>query len=238
MGLIALGLALLTACAPMLEREYTEVSPHVEDPPPHAGAAYRVESYPALRSALLSYVEEGMAEGLLRFPTTYPGDLSVDMEKARRQLLEEEPLGCYALAEMDYRTSKIIAYYEVELRFTYQVEPESLKAIPRAVSRPELLTLLRQGLERGEERMCLYLTAYPEGDEGYLRTAVAEAWQELQSRSAPPEGSEGPEGTAPEEPEETPPPPELETELYPQTGTRRVAVLRLTYAGAEEAGAA
>ena len=50
---LVLCLVSLTACASMLERDYTVSLPHQEDPPYHAGAAYRVETYTALRSARL-----------------------------------------------------------------------------------------------------------------------------------------------------------------------------------------
>ena len=224
---VSLCLVSLTACASMLERDYTVTAPHQEDPPYHAGAAYRVETYTALRSALLSYVEEGMEEGLLRFPTTYPGDLSVDMEKARRQVMEEEPLGCYALKGLAYRTSKIIAYYEVELDFTYKVDPTTLASMHRATSRQALVTLLGNSLSRNEESLCVYLAAYPEGEAGYFEEALLEAWQGLYT-------SEDGEAA---DPETIPDPPQLAVELYPETGSRRVALLTFTYPQAEEGDA-
>ncbi len=212
---LCLLLACLCSCASMLERDYTVSSPHQEDPPPHGDGAYRVETYPVLRSALLSYVEEGLDSGLLRFPTTYPGNLSVDMEKAKRQLMEEDPLGCYALDDLTYRTSKIIAYYEVELSFTYKADKKALRAISKAASRSDLTTLLGKALEEGKDSLCVYLTAYPEDDPGFFDDALGEAWAGLET-----------EAFAPDLPAA---PPELTVELYPQTGgARRVAELKLT----------
>ena len=63
---LCLMLLCLSSCALMLEREYTEASAHAEDQRPLGSATYRVETYPALRAALLSYVEEGLGEGSLR----------------------------------------------------------------------------------------------------------------------------------------------------------------------------
>ncbi len=226
---LALGLALcLCACASMLEREYTVSSPHQEDPPPQEDAAYRVETYPALRSALLSYVEEGLEEGQLRFPTTYAGNLSVDLEKAKRQLMEEEPLGCYALSDLTYRTSKIIAYYEVELAFTYKVDQTALTSMPRAASRGDLSTLMAKALENGEESLCVYLTAYPAEEPDFFSAALSDAWAALYGESAPaPETPQPDHAPAPE-------PPALAVELFPQTGGgRRVAALSFTPAEPE-----
>ncbi len=231
---LCLGLALcLCACGPMLEREYTVSSPHQEDPPPQTDAAYRVETYPALQSALLSYVEEGLDEGQLRFPTTYAGNLSVDLEKAKRQLMEEEPLGCYALSDLTYTTSKIIAYYEVDLAFTYKVDSKTLTSMPKAVSRGDLSTLMAKALETGEDALCVYLTAYPASETDFFDAALADAWATLYG-----EGETAPATAVPEQPTAPPdraPAPELPVltvELFPQTGgVRRVA--ELTFVEAE-----
>ncbi len=226
---LSVGLLLcLCACASMLEREYTVSSPHQEDPPPQTDAAYRVETYPALRSALLSYVEEGLAEGQLRFPTTYAGNLSVDLEKAKRQLMEEEPLGCYAVSDLTYRTSKIIAYYEVELSFTYKVDPKALTSMPKAASRGDLATLIAKTLESGEDTLCVYLTAYPTSEAGFFDDALSDAWAVLYGEGEPaPSASPAPEmPDAQPSDAPAPEPPELTVELYPQTGGgRRVAAL-------------
>lgn len=226
---LALGLALgLCACGSMLDREYTVSSPHQEDPPPREDAAYRVETYSALRSSLLSYVEEGLAEGQLRFPTTYAGNLTVDLEKAKRQLMEEEPLGCYALSDLTYRTSKIIAYYEVELTFTYKVDQTTLTSMPKAVSQGDLATLIARALETGEESLCVYLTAYPAEEAGFFDAALSDAWAALYGQEEADPASPSPT------PDDAPAPamPALTVELFPQTGgDRRVAVL--TFADAE-----
>lgn len=234
---LCLVLLCLTSCASLLERDYTVASPHEEDPPPQGDSAYRVETYPALRNALLSYVEEGMDQGLLRFPTTYPGNLSVDLEKARRQLMEEDPLGCYALEELTWRTSKIIAYYEVELTFTYKHDKALFRSMPRAATQGELTTLLTRALETGEDGLRVYLTAYPEDQSDYFQAALQEAWADLQSPEGAGEGEADPESSAAPAPGESPLPPELEVELYPQTGPRRVADLRFVYPEGEEGGA-
>lgn len=120
---LTLALLCLTSCASMLEREETYTAPHVENPPASLAGAYRVNTYSGLRSALETYVEEGMTQGSLRFPATYPGNLTVDLEKAKRQLMEEDPLGCYALGDVTFHINRIIAYYEVTAAFDYKVDP-------------------------------------------------------------------------------------------------------------------
>lgn len=235
---LCLLLLCLSSCASLLEREYTVSEPHMENPPPQTDAAYRVETYPALRSALLSYVEEGMEEGLLRFPTTYPGNLSVDLEKARRQLLEEDPLGNYAVADVSFHTSKIIAYYEVELTFTYKVDKATLGSLPRVGSQKELSELLGEALESGREQVEVYLTGYPQEDALFFEGALDLA---LEARAGGAPNADALETEPPAQPSagaEPLPRPVLAVELYPGTGgERRVAVLALTYPPPEEISA-
>lgn len=226
---LALGcMLLLCSCAGMLERDYLVATAHVENPPALGDAAYRVETYPALLSALVSYVEEGMDAGVLRFPTTYEGNLTVDLEKARRQLLEEDPLGAYALRDLTFHTSKIIAYYETELAFDYKVDRQTLPTLPKAADQVELARLLQDAVSRVDETLVVFLTAYPEGEDLFFQQALGMACSALEATEADPSPT-----PTPEEPEE-----EIAritgVELYPKTGRRRVAVLELEYPPAEE----
>lgn len=144
---LALALLCLTSCASMLDREVTYTAAHEENPPTSLSGAYRVNTYAALCSALRSYVEEGMTEGSLRFPATYPGNLSVDLERARRQMMEEEPLGCYALRDITFHTARIIAYYEVTAAFDYKIPPAEYMTIETVRDEKALDERMKKALE-------------------------------------------------------------------------------------------
>lgn len=149
--LAALALALavvLSGCAAMLEREYLVTDEHEENPQAGAESFYRVETYSGLLPALVSYVEEGMERGVLRFPTTYAGNLTVDMEKGKRQLLDENPVGSYALSDFTYHISRIISYYEVTVTFSYRVAPETVASLRRVRGQEEVAALLQGTLNR------------------------------------------------------------------------------------------
>ena len=123
-----LALLCLTSCASMLEREVTYTAPHAETLPISAVDAYRVNTYWGLCSSLRSYLEAGAETGNLRFSVTYPGNLTVDLEKAKKELMGE-PLGCYALDDIVFHVNRIIAYYEVTADFTYRVPPAEFQSI-------------------------------------------------------------------------------------------------------------
>lgn len=210
--LVGLTLALfcLTSCASMLERESTYTVAHVENPPAGADAAYRVETYAALRSALQNYIEEGMDTGSLRFPTTYPGNLTVDLEKAKRQLMEEDPLGCYALSDVTFHVNRIIAYYEVTATFDYRVSPAEYRSMETVREGSALADKLESELDDLGGGFTVLLDLPADGTE--TETLVAEALDAAYDRCL-----------------EAVSRPELEIVLYPEHAQRAVAEIKLTY---------
>lgn len=205
---LTLALLCLTSCAAMLDREATYTSPHVEDPPASLLDAYRVNTYSGLCSALQSYVEEGMTEGSLRFPVTYPGNLTVDLEKAKRQLMEEDPLGCYALSDIAFHINRIIAYYEVTAAFDYRVPPVEYMNFETVRTDGELDAQMEKALEEFGGQITVILARREE------------------ERDAPEESLHRVYNTRPDlalgEPT-------LEVTYYPETGPRAVAEIKLTY---------
>ncbi len=193
----------------MLERSYVTAVDHVENPAPRSDAAYRVESYPALRAALTAYVEEGMDTGLLRFPTTYGGNLTVDLERAREWLTTEDPLGAYAVEEVEFHTSRIISYYEVELDVTYRLDREELRSLTQVESPSALAALLETALEERSPQVTALVSGCPLDRSDYLTEAVGHAYEE---RPALALGR-----------------PDVTVKTWPETGQRRVVELTLSY---------
>lgn len=208
---MALVLLCLTSCASMLEREATYTAPHVENPPASLADAYRVNTYAGLCSALESYVEEGMTEGSLRFPATYPGNLTVDLEKAKRQLMEEDALGCYALNDVTFHVNRIIAYYEVTAAFDYRVSPAEYMALETVKDFSAL-----------EEKMATALRDFGSGFTVILD--VPEPW------AAEEFVAEGLDRAYNGNPEVALGRPGLEVTYYPEGYSPTVAKVKLTYA--------
>lgn len=206
---LTVALTVLSGCAGMLERDYTTATAHVENPTPQGDAAYRVESYPALCAALLSYVEEGVEQGLLHFPTTYGGNLTVDLDKAKERLLTEEPLGAYAVEDITFRTSRIISYYEAELDVTYRLSREEIKSLAQADGPAALAALLESALEARTERVTALVSGCSLEEEGCLEDAVDRAYENCPALAL---------GR-----------PDVTIQTWPEKGERRVVELSLTY---------
>lgn len=212
---LILALLCLTSCASMLEREATYTAPHVENLPASLADSYRVNTYSGLYSALVTYVEEGMTEGDLRFPATYPGNLAVDLEKAKRQLMEETAVGCYTLSDVTFHVNRIIAYYEVAATFDYRVDPAEYRALETVYS--SSYRALNEHLQAAMENFSggsftLRWEDCPVEDD-YDYDLVAERLRRFYDDS----------------PELAVAYPDLEVTYYPEKGAQRVAEVKVTY---------
>lgn len=208
---LALGLSLLlclTSCAAILERDYLVTAQHAEDAPGLTEDFYRVETYPGLMASLNSYIEEGRGSGTLHFPTTYAGNLAVDLEKAKRQLLEDEPYGVYAISDLSYHISRIISYYEVTLTFDYRPDILPYADLQRVTSVSQLDDLLTDALTTLSQGFTILLSQ-PQDCQDALRESL--------------------DRVCAREPLLNVGDPKLTVRCFPQEGPRAVAQVELRY---------
>ena len=121
--------ALLSGCTAMLERTYVSSTAHVEYTLTEDSSTLRAESYRGLVDAILYFVNEHAAQGTIRL-YNYTSDVEADVDAACREVVEEDPLGAFSVASIDYAFSRIVSYYEVTVTLTY-----SHTALPRPSSR-------------------------------------------------------------------------------------------------------
>ena len=109
---LALALAaalLLTGCGAMLEREYLSVEDHDENPASDGAAgALRVENYQELVNAILYYVSRGEEEGTIHL-YNYDDTVESDLEAACLEVVQEDPLGAYAVDYIKAEVQHIVS---------------------------------------------------------------------------------------------------------------------------------
>lgn len=129
----ALLVGALAGCA-VRDRSYTSVTTHVqqtvskEDPD-----VLRAENYQALVDGILHFVAQRANEGTIRL-YQYTGDVERDLEEACREILKEDPLGCYALSGLEHSYSRIVSYYECTFQFQYRPNREDPNSVTAAGS--------------------------------------------------------------------------------------------------------
>ena len=78
----------------------------------------RAESYRGLVDAILYFVNEHARQGTIRL-YNYTSDVEQDVDAACREVMEEDPLGAFAVADIHYTASRIVSYYEVAVSLSY-----------------------------------------------------------------------------------------------------------------------
>lgn len=142
----ALALAALllggTGCSAMLERSYVSATAHVnydameEDP-----SVLQAENYQSLVNSILYFVQAHAPTGTIRL-YNYTGDVETDLANACAEVLNEDPLGAYAVRDVRYDTTRIVTYYEVSLSIIYSRSAQEVAEIRQATG----LTSLRSAL--------------------------------------------------------------------------------------------
>lgn len=197
----------LSGCSAMLERGHETVSTHVDYAVTEDESILRAETYQGLVNAVLYFVNGHRSGGTIRL-YNYTGDVEADLLNARNEVMYEDPLGAFAVRSLEYDTTRILTYYEVELRITYSRTSTEVHGLREVIG----LAGVRQELSRlvtGQGEYAAFLTAYFSGDR-----ELVEQLLELACLSAP----------------------ELfrhhdinvkTISLYPETGTRRVVEVKL-----------
>ena len=144
---------LLTGCS--TARSYTSVTTHVdqrvtEDDP----SVLRAETYQELVSSILHFVSEGEESGTIRL-YQYTGDVESDLETACQEVLEEDPLGAFALESIGHEYSRIVSYYECEFTLVYRRTAEEIDAVTTAASTVSFREQLQQAMDTFSERLAI-----------------------------------------------------------------------------------
>ena len=208
--LLALTVAvalLLSGCASMLRRSYSSAGAHVDYTLTEDQSILRAESYRGLVDAMLYFVGEHVSSGTIRL-YNYTRPVEIDLASARQEVLEQTPLGAFAVSDITCQFSRIVSYYEVEVSISYSRSAAEIQAIRSAVGG----TAIRQELSRAMAEFQRELTlrvSYFSGDEQALLAHALRAYYDTPLAAF---------GL-----------PSLSVALYPSVGTQRIAHFTLQW---------
>ncbi len=205
----------LTGCAAMLERTWSGSETHIDYPVVEDDSTLRVENYQSLVNALLYYVTEHSYAGTVRL-YNYSGEVEDDLERARTQVTERDPLSAWAVRELSYTVTRILTYYEVEVRISYAHTAEEMAAVRAVYGQSGLSAELERLAEERESGAALLVSGFP-GDSSLVEELFRLAWYGDPARSDPE-------------------PPEVQAAFYPEEGSRRIAEVTLLWGDAPEDG--
>lgn len=176
---LALALVLtLSGCSSLLSRSYRSVTPHMaqtSDPAgPEADEALRAETYGELVNDVQFFVAQGESDGVIHV-YGYAGDLEADVQQVRQELLERDPLCCWALKDISWERSPLISYEEVRFRFDYRIDPGEIPHIQTAIGSAAIRQALAQTLAQFQQSLLLETSSYY-GREDLLLQFIQQAY--------------------------------------------------------------
>lgn len=213
---LALALLPLPGCAAMLERGHETVTTHVDYAVTEDESVLRAETYQGLVSAMLYFVNGHRRGGTIRL-YNYTGDVEADLANARDEVMNQDPLGAFSIHGFTYDITRILTYYEVELRITYSRTAQEVNSLREVTG----LAGVRQELKRlvtGQESSTAFLASYFSGD-----AALVEELLILACMGAPELFRHHDINAM-----------DMDITLYPEAGTRRVIEIKLGWSQSAE----
>ena len=215
--LAALGLGVVLAlgsgCAAMLERSHVSSTAHVDYAVEEDDESIlRAETYQGLVNSLRYFIDEHRGGGVIRL-YNYTGDVESDLAAARDEVLQE-PVGAFAVGALNYDSTRILTYYEVELTISYTRTAREVEAIPEVVG----LSGVQQELSRlitERQKSVVFMASYFSGDGGMVEKLFVEDIYNAPALFCYPAG---PETDL-----------DYEIRLYPETGTRRIVEITVNW---------
>ncbi|MCC8129181.1 MAG: hypothetical protein LIO51_04485 [Clostridiales bacterium] len=205
----------LSGCDSLLERDYRSVSRHIsQTSDTEDTSALRAESYSDLVNSVQFFVSMGETEGVVHL-YQYSGDVEQDVEDACQEVLEQDPLGAWALEDITWTSSRIVSYYECVFTFTYRHTASEIASIQSVVGSTAIRDALCDVLSDYDSSLVLQVSSYYAQKE-LLLGLVQEAYYSLPGYA---------QGY-----------PDVSISVYPQeaTGTQRIVEISLTWSDSQE----
>lgn len=210
-SIIALALLLclgLSGCSAMLERSYEASAPHVDRPATaEDSSTLRVKDYRELVLAVLYLVSQGEETGVIQL-YDYAGDVETDLAAACLEVATQDPLGAYYVDYIKHELVRVVSYDQATLSLYYRRTPEQVASMVNVTGTSAIRAELRQALGSFDQEVVLRV-AYLAEDEDSLAELVRQTYYGTPATAL---------GM-----------PQVEINLYPDSGSQRVVEILLTY---------
>lgn len=194
---------LLSGCASLLKRSYTHVVPHSIAPITEDGSALRAESYQELVNYLMYLINQGADRAAILMLDGI--DVNRDLDAACTEVVQQSPLGAYAVDYIKYSTEPILSHYQANIKINYRRTRKQIASLVSVTGTTSIHTELSEALMSFTPELTLFVNNF-EGDEASIRTLCRQTY--LDTPAAALEM------------------PDFELSLYPDQGTERIVEIR------------
>ena len=214
-ALLLTGILALAGCSTLLERDYLLLQPYqpISSSTP-ISTSLRAENYHDVVDAVRLLVAQGAEQGVISlYNYSSPQDVEDAITRACLEVVQNDPLGAYAVDYIKHDHSLIVSYYEVSLTIVYRRTAEQVSSITSVTGTGALQQELKRTLSSFSPETTLRISHFTE-DETYIRSLVEDVYYNSPSTAF---------GL-----------PEVSLAIYPNTGLQRIVELNLTYSEAPE----
>lgn len=199
---------LLSGCSALLDRDYVSVTPHSTTPAVDGNPSIlRAESYQELVNALIYLINQGKENGAIRLYEDAAAENA--LEEACLEVVQESPIGAYAVEYIKYSTSSVVSYKEASVQITYRRTREQMSSIVSATGTTAIRNELTNALLSSSPELVLHISNF-DGSEESIRTLCRQTYLDTPSLALEM--------------------PKLDVSIYPDAGQQRIVEIQLTYA--------
>lgn len=198
----------LSGCASMLERDYVSVTSHSSTKTDvGSSSVLRVENYQELVNSLIYFISTASDSGVIRLYMD-SGVVEEHLHNARQEILQEYPPAVYAVEDITFDTDPLVTYVETRVDFLYRRTQHQVAAIQSVTGIAAVRAALTTALKEFSDE-CVLNIRYFDQDEEFVRSLIRQTYY-----AAP--------ATALEYPE-------LEINIYPDSGRQRIVEVLFHY---------
>jgi len=163
-------------CTSLLEGYTETVARHASTPyerPPEE--QIEVAGYDELMAEMLELIMHHEDSGSM-LASSYDGDVTADVARACSEILNEHPVGAYAVANITGETKRIVSIYEIEVSIEYKRTKDQLDSLVNVATLRYLKTELQSAMSnyRDEAVFRTSLSITEEDIIGFVREAYYE----------------------------------------------------------------
>jgi len=140
---LILAFVLLVGCVGFLDAYTERITPH-EAPPyiPQPTEQIVVSTYDEFVSVILQLIMGHEREAQIQFHYHDDDDIQNEIERARNEILNEHPIGAFALADITMEAARIVTHYEIDVVIDYTRTEEEINSITNIVTQHHIMTHL------------------------------------------------------------------------------------------------
>ncbi|MDR2600324.1 MAG: hypothetical protein LBC73_08615 [Oscillospiraceae bacterium] len=141
-------------CDNLLEDYVEFITPHETEPyvrPPDDPIIITIADAEEFRELLLQLIMEHEATTTINY-YSYDGENVQDvLNEIAINLKNEDPIGAYAVADIQINATRIVAYFEVDIEIEFSRSKEQIDSIVNAITRRYMMTQLQQIMSQHKE---------------------------------------------------------------------------------------